>query len=390
MEPSRRVSTLHAGGDSGWAIYFRALAMREAGQPVTMLAVGDHHETTPEPVIAHMAASARGGHTGYTHIPGTPALREAIARRVQTRTGVQTGPENVIVCSGGQAALFAALMAVIDPGDRVVFIDPYYPTYPGTIRACSGVPVAVAARPEHGFEPAAEDLGAAANGAQALLMNSPNNPTGAVYGPQTLAGIADVAESHDLWLISDEVYETQVWDGTHVSPRALPGLAERTVALGSMSKSHVMTGWRVGWAVGPAELIAYMGELSISTTYGIPGFIQDAAHFALTEGTDIETGTTANYRRRRDIVVRLLEGTNGLRLVPARAAMYAMLDIRATGMTGPDFAWALLEAEGIAVLPGESFGEAAAGHVRLALTLPDAELEAALTTIVRFAADRAR
>jgi arginine:pyruvate transaminase len=388
MRASTRISTLHGDGDSGWDIYFRALEMREQGRTVTVLCIGDHDWTTPESLIAVMAASARGGNTGYGHIPGSPALRRAIAARVTARSGVPTGPENVLVTGGGQGALFHALMAVLDPGDRCLMIDPHYATYPGTIRAVSGVPVAVPARPEHGFHPQLSDILAAAPGARALLVNSPHNPTGAVYSAKTWDSIRQAVLDHDLWLISDEVYDGQVWDGTHVSPRSLPDLAERTIAIGSLSKSHVMTGWRVGWAVGPADLIAHMSDLSISTTYGIPGFVQDAALAALTTGEAIERDTTATYRRRRALCMAALAGANGIGVVAGSGAMYLMLDIRRTGLSGPAFARSLLEDTGIAVLPGESFGSAAAGHIRVALTRPDDELAEAVATIAAYAAER--
>jgi arginine:pyruvate transaminase len=189
-----------------------------------------------------MDRAARAGHTGYADIPGIPALRAAVAKRVALRTGVPTTAENVLITAGGQAALFAAHALACDPGDRALYCDPYYATYPGTIRGVGAVPVAVPTRAAEAFLPRPEAIAAAAPGARALLINTPNNPTGVVYDGVTLAGIAGVCRDHDLWLISDEVYDSQIWDGRHLSPRALPGMDARTLVVGSMSKSHAMTG----------------------------------------------------------------------------------------------------------------------------------------------------
>lgn len=390
MRVSERLQNIVIGGDDGWGVHYRARALRAAGETVTLLTVGDHDVTTPEPFIAALEASLRGGNTGYPPVMGSIPLRTAVAARVAGATGTPTGPEQVIVTPGGQAALFAAMMATLDPGDSAVVIDPYYATFDQTVRAASGEPIRVAARAEDDFQPDARAIEAALKPlTRAILINSPNNPTGAVYARETLARIAELAIRRDLWVISDEVYEGQVHDGPHLSIRALPGMAERTLVLGSMSKSHVMTGWRLGWVAGPAAIIALIGDLATTTTYGVAGFIQDAALAALRDGAAEEAEIAARYRRRRDLAQACLGNRAGLRLIPAAGGMYAMVDIRATGLSGTGFAEALLERERIAVMPGESFGAAAAGHVRIALTRPDAELEAALGRVADTAAELA-
>jgi arginine:pyruvate transaminase len=386
MKFSDRISAL-AGGGAAWDVFFKAQALAAAGQEVTMLTIGEPDIRTAPAILEAMQAAARAGNTGYAAIPGIPALREIVARRVRARTGVATGPENVMITPGGQPALFASHSAVLDPGEAGLYIDPFYATYPGTIRAVGGVPVAVPTRADAGFLPEPETIRAAARAhdARSLLVNSPNNPTGAVYPETTLAAIAGVVQDEDLWLISDEVYDTQVWQGAHLSPRALPGMAERTLVIGSLSKSHAMTGSRVGWVVGPEAAIAHLDNLAIHTTFGVPGYIQEAAAFALGQGPGVEAALAAPFRRRRDAALALLGNQNIVNHVAAQGAMYLMLDIRATGLSGQDFALRLLDAERIAVMPGESFGQAAAGHVRVALTVDDATLEAALARLVAFA-----
>jgi arginine:pyruvate transaminase len=280
-------------------------------------------------------------------------------------------------------------MAVCNPGDVGLFLDPYYATYPGTIRGTGAVARAVQISAEDAFQPRAEQIEAKVDGAVSLLINTPNNPTGVVYSPETLKSIADLCQKRDLWLISDEVYDTQIWNGAHLSPRALPGMADRTLVVGSMSKSHAMTGSRCGWIIGPEEVISHFINLATHTTYGVPGFIQDAASFALSVGTTLEDEIAAPFRRRRARALDVLAEQNTIGLVPADGAMYLMLDIRATGLTGEGFADALLDKHAIAVMPGESFGTAAAGHVRVAMTVDDDRFETALKTICAFASEMA-
>jgi arginine:pyruvate transaminase len=382
---SHRITHITEAGSDGWEMFYRAKEMIARGIPVVELTIGEHDIRTDPAILDAMHGAALAGHTGYASIPGIPALRAAVAERTERMTGVPTRPENVLVTPGGQAALFAAHQLVGDPGDRALYVEPYYATYPGTIRAAGLTPVAVQARAEHGFEPLEGDLIAAAGGARSLMVNSPNNPTGVVYSRRTFEGVARVAERHDLWVISDEVYDSQIWEGQFLSPRALPGMAARTLVVGSMSKSHAMTGSRLGWVVGPEEAILALWDLSTVSNYGIPGFIQDAGVFALGLGPGYEARIAEPFRRRREITQRLMKGQTAVRVAPQRGGMYAMLDLRATGLSGIGFAERLLETEHIAVMPGESFGRAAAGHVRVAMTVADDLYEDALARLLRFA-----
>jgi len=385
MQLSHRITNILGTGTDGWDLFRKARGMKLAGAPVVELTIGEHDVRTDPMILQAMQDAAMAGQTGYASIPGIPALRAAVAQRIAAQTGVATGPANIVITAGGQAALFMAHHAACGEGDRALFIDPYYATYPGTIRSVGAVPVAIAARAEAQFQPLAADLAAVATGARSLLINSPNNPTGVLYSDATLRGIAAVVRDHDLWLISDEVYDSQVWEGTHLSPRALPGMADRTLVVGSLSKSHAMTGSRIGWVCGPPAAIDHMVNLATNTNYGIPGFIQAAGLFALNLGPNFEAQIAAPFRRRRAIAERVLAGQNLVQAAPMQGAMYVMLDIRATGLTGEAFGEALLAREMIAVMPGESFGVAAAGHVRVAMTVGDDVFAEALTRILAFA-----
>lgn len=385
MQASTRISTLLGGGSDGWDVFNKARQMIADGIPVVELTIGEHDIGTAAPILQEMHRSAMAGHTGYAAVPGITALRDTVAARVEASTGVPTTRDNVMITPGGQAALYAAHFAVCDAGDRALYLDPFYATYPGTLRGVGAEPVAVQTRAEDAFQPRASDIAAHAEGAKSLLINTPNNPTGVVYTQATLEGIASVCRDIDLWLVSDEVYDTQIWEGRHISPRALPGMAERTLVVGSMSKSHAMTGSRCGWLVGPEAMIADLINLATHTTYGVPGYIQEAANFALNQGADVEQEVAAPFLRRRAIAQRVLGEQNTVAMVPADGAMYVMLDVRSTGLSGEAFANALLDAHHIAVMPGESFGKAAAGHLRVAMTINDGAFETALRQLCAFA-----
>ncbi|MEX0281481.1 MAG: pyridoxal phosphate-dependent aminotransferase [Arenibacterium sp.] len=389
MQLSQRITGLNGGGPDGWEVFLRARKMIAEGRSVTELTIGEHDIRTHPSILDAMDEAARAGHTGYAMVPGNDQLRDRVAARITERTGVRTTRDNVLITPGGQSALFVAHHAVCDEGDIALYIDPYYATYPGTLRAVGAIPRAVPTLARHAFQPQKEPLAEASKGATSLLINSPNNPTGAVYSRETLASIAEVCRKEDLWLISDEVYDTQIWSGSHVSPRTLPEMKERTIVVGSMSKSHAMTGSRCGWVVAPEEAIWPMIDLATSTTYGVPGFIQLAADYALEQGRALEDEIATPFRRRRDLAQDVLGSQNTVGMIPSEGAMYLMLDIRATGLDGKAFADRLLDEHAIAVMPGESFGMSAAGHIRVAMTVEDSAFKAALTTLCTFANDLA-
>ena len=387
MEIAHRMTALTGDESDGWDVFYKARALKNQGNPIIELTIGEHDIRTHMDILATMGRSARGGHTGYAAVPGTEGLRAAVARRIEAQTGVPTSVESILITPGGQSALFAAHMAVLNPGDVALYCDPYYATYPGTLRGTGALDRAIPCDPAHDFQPRTADLEAAAKGARSLLVNSPNNPTGVVYDRATWQAIAKTCITHDLWLISDEVYDTQVWQGKHISPRSLPDMQERTLVIGSMSKSHAMTGSRIGWICGPVPVIEYLTNFATHTTYGVPGFIQDAAEFALSQGQELEDEVAAPFRRRRRIALDLLTQQNLVRAVPCLGAMYLMLDMRTTGLSGEAFAHALLDAHQIAVMPGESFGQAAAGHIRVAMTVADDQFSEALAVLLSFATE---
>ncbi|RUM98734.1 pyridoxal phosphate-dependent aminotransferase [Pseudaminobacter arsenicus] len=384
-KPSSRISRIVPSGKDGWEVHFTAMTRHQAGEDIIMLSVGDHDFDTPSETVEACVSAVRGGYHHYTQLPGIPRLREAMARVSTQCTGVATSADEVIATPGGQQALYAAAQAVLDPGDHAIVVAPYYATYPGTFRAAGASFTVVEARAEDGFQPRAEDIAAAITPqTRALLINTPNNPTGAVYSRATLDGIAEICRTHDLWLFSDEVYWT-LGGGEHVSPRALPGMAERTLVINSMSKSHGMTGWRIGWLTGPRDLIALLVNLNLVTTYGLTDFVSRAAVAALENAYGVKE-IAERYAARRTVFLDAICGLNNVTVRGSEGGMYVMLDISRIEPDCEKFAWALLEGEKLAVMPGSSFGEAASGHIRISLCQPEPVLTEAALRIRRFAA----
>jgi arginine:pyruvate transaminase len=325
----------------------------------------------------------RAGHHHYTQLPGIPRLRGAMAKLSEECTGVATRPEQILAMPGGQAALYAAAQATLDPGEHAIMISPYYATYPGTFRAAGADFTVVEAHAEDGFQPDPAAIERAVRpSTRCLLINTPNNPTGAVYTREALEAVADICRRHDLWLLSDEVYWT-ISGGEHISPRSLAGMDERTLVINSMSKSHGMTGWRIGWLTGPEPIITKLISLTLVNTYGLTDFVSRAAAEAIERGYGVEE-IAARYAARRHVVLDALRGANDLVVRGSEGGMYVMLDVRAVEPDCEKFAWGLLDNEQVAVMPGSSFGDAAAGHIRISLCQPDDVLREAMRRIRRF------
>jgi arginine:pyruvate transaminase len=383
--PSSRISNITPSGKDGWEVHFAAWARKQAGEDIVMLSVGDHDFDTPAETVEACVTAVRAGHHHYTQLPGMPRLREAMARISARSTGLPTAASEVLATPGGQAALYAAVQATVDPGGHAIVVAPYYATYPGTFRAAGAEFTVVETRAGAGFQPDAQAIESAIRpNTRAILINTPNNPTGAVYSRASLEALAQLCRAHDLWLLSDEVYWT-LGGGEHVSPRALPDMAERTLVINSMSKSHGMTGWRIGWLTGPAELITLLVNLNLVTTYGLADFVSRAAIEALENDYGVAE-IAARYAARRAVFLDAVRGLNDIVVRGSQGGMYVMLDISAVEPDDEKFAWGLLEAEKVAVMPGSSFGEAASGHVRISLCQPDAVLTDAAGRLRRFAA----
>lgn len=375
------VNRIGGEGADAWLTHYQAVAARERGEDVIILSVGDPDLETPAPVIEQAIAQLRGGDTHYVPAAGRPALREAIARLHTARTGQAVGAANVTYLAGAQNALFVASLCLAGPGDEVVTFEPLYPTYPATIEVSGArlvrVPAAAGWRP---------DLAALAARitprTRALLWASPNNPSGVVLSDAELGVLAALARRHDLWLIVDEVY-------AGLAPRGrVPSLAarlpERVVTLGSLSKSHAMTGWRAGWLIGPRELTAHAERLAMCMLFGLPGFIQEAAITAIGLAEEAEERIRSLCAARQQRFAAAIDGIAGLRVIPPEAGMFMLIDVSATGLSGGEFARALYAAERVSVMDGAAFGRSCGGCVRVCFAAEEATLDAAAARLRRF------
>ena len=372
----------HTGG-AKWAIHQRCREMKAQGADIIELTIGEPDQP-PDPQLFEVChQSMLAGRTGYSSGRGEPELLEAIAARyARRRPGVDA--DNVLCFPGTQTALFATMMGLTGPGDGVLVGDPFYATYEGVIAASGAHRESVVLRPENGFRLDATDLEAAITPqSRVLLLNSPHNPTGAVLTAEEISKIGAVCKKHDLWIIADEVYEELVFDGAFASPFDNPDLADRVIAVSSISKSHAAPGFRSGWAVGPHEFCEKLLPFSETMLFGNQPFIADMTAFALNSDLPTSARMRESYKRRAGVFADRLEKLDGITAFRPQAGMFIVLDVSGTGLSGEDFAWRLLEA-GVAVMPGSSFGENAGKLVRLSLTVPDESVVEACNRIARF------
>jgi arginine:pyruvate transaminase len=363
-----------------------ATRRRDAGADVIFLTVGDPDQAPPDPVIDATIEALRRHRTGYSATVGFPGVREAIAARFQRRTGRSCTAENVVVTPGAQGGLFCALQCLAGPGDEVIVPEPIYATYAGVVGASGAFLVTVPLCADRGFHPDLDAIEQAITPRTRLIwINSPHNPTGAVFTAEEIAGIAEICRKHDLWLLSDEVYENLAYARPHVSPWSLPGMAERTVVVSSLSKSHAMPGFRFGWIIGPSTLSGHLFNLMLSLTYGSPAFIQDGVLPALEQELPEVAALREAYQERAGLLSSILAEAPDCRAIPPEGGMFVLLDARGTGLGSEDFALALLEQENVAVLPCDGFGASAVGFLRISLTAPEVRLAEAGRRIVRFA-----
>jgi aspartate/methionine/tyrosine aminotransferase len=378
------VERISGTGTDAWLTHYAALAARGRGEDVIILSVGDPDLQTPAPIVARAIEQLRAGDTHYVAPAGRAHLRAAIAAQHARRCGQPVAADNVICTAGAQNALFIASMCLAGPGDEVVAIEPLYPTYPATIEASGArllcAPALRDCRPD--LEALERQLSART---RAIVWATPNNPSGVILSEHELAVIGALARRHDLWLISDEVYAGLAPGGR--VPSLAQQLPERVVTLGSLSKSHAMTGWRAGWLVGPKQLIEYAEQLAVCMFFGLPGFVQEAAVTALGMSEEAEVRGREYCAERQGRFAAGIAAIPQLRALPPEAGMFMLLDVSATGLSGGEFMRALYAKRRVSLMDGAAFGQAAAHCVRACFAVDDATLAAACARLRAFCAD---
>jgi aminotransferase len=353
---------------------------------VISLGIGEPDFDTPPSVVRAGIHSLHAGETHYTSNSGIRELRVALADHLERLYGVGYDPETeLLVTVGVSEALYLALAATVDHGDEVMVPEPCFVSYNPEVIFAGGVPVNLCTSVENGFQLLASQVEEVITaGTKTLLLAYPNNPTGAVMSRERLLDVAHLAEKRDLLVISDEIYDRLVYGMEHTCFAALPGMRQRTILLGGFSKSYAMTGWRIGYAAAPAEILAAMRKVHQYTIMSAPTTAQYAALEALRNGEEAVEEMRARYDRRRRLIV---DGLNniGLTCFEPRGAFYAFPSIAATGMSDEDFSERLLVEEKVACVPGSAFGACGAGHVRCSYATAYDQIEQALERLARFA-----
>jgi aspartate aminotransferase len=372
-------------GEGALAVFTRAKELEKAGRSIIHLELGEPDFHPAPPVVDAVRAAVAEGRDRYVATRGIPPLRSAIADYLKrTRGGLDVAAEHVLVAPGCKMALALTMMALIEPGDEVLYPDPSFPIYPSFTRGLGATAVPYALREENKFQP---DLGEVASKitsrTRVLIFNSPNNPTGTVFSDAAIAQIAELAKKHDLWVIADEIYARILFNGEYKSIWALPGMAERTVIIDGFSKSFAMTGWRLGYAVAQKHVIDALDMLVLNTFTCTAEFSQVAAIEALRDSTNAVPAMVEEYRKRRDLFVGKLNRIPGFRCLSPDGAFYAWVNIEETGMPAEEVQRILLEEAGVAGIAGAAFGAEGKNYLRFSLVSAAHLLEDAFERIQR-------
>lgn len=390
---SRRISAINES--TTLRIDSKAKALQAAGRPVISYAAGEPDFPTPSHIVDAAVEAARDPRNHrYTAASGLPELREAVAAKTLRDSGLEVSPSQVLVTHGGKHAVYQAFATLVDPGDEVLIPSPFWVTYPEVVRLFDGVPVEVFAGSDQDYLVTVEQLEAArTERTKVLLFVSPNNPTGSVYSPEQTKAIGEWAVANGLWVVTDEIYQNLTYDGMRATSivEAVPELADRTLLLNGVAKSYAMTGWRLGWMVGPQDAIDGAAKLQSHLTSNISNVSQRAAIAALNGPTEPIEAMRQAFDRRRTLAVAELNTIPGMVTPTPKGAFYVYPDV--TGLLGREWAGVtpttsleladlILEQTEVAVVPGEAFGPS--GYLRLSYALGEDDLLEGIQRLQRF------
>ncbi len=384
-ELSTLTNRLSGPASKAWDVGDVASKRMIEGEDIIHLGVGDPDLDTPAHIREALFKAVDCGKTHYAPLAGEMHLRDAIAEHAMGLYGGKISSENVVVCNGAQGAIFATFQCICETGDEVIVLEPFYAPYPAVVTAGGAKMVTVALNREEDYRLDMDKIKeAVTDKTKAILINSPSNPAGTVFGEASVKQIARYCYENDIWLVTDEVYWSLCFDGDHISPYGIEKYRETIIVINSLSKSHAMTGWRLGWAIGPVDFIKSMTDYTQAAQFGINQFVQNAAIAALKD-----TSTTDQFnelfKSRRDVFCDGLRKSNHLCFSTPRGGMFVLLDISATGLSGKVFAEKLLDDEKVAVVPGFGFGQSVGNTVRIGYLCGEERLTEAASRIVRFA-----
>jgi aspartate aminotransferase len=380
-----RVSQLN--GEGALAVFSRAKELERQGRSIIHLELGEPDFHAAAPVVDAVRNAVAAGRDRYCSTRGVPALRAAIAEYLKRTRRLDVAAEQVLVTPGCKMALSLAMMALIEPGDEVLYPDPGFPIYPSFTRGLGAAAVPFGLEEKNKFQPDIDEIARKISPRTSMIIfNSPNNPTGTVFSNLALQRIAELAVKHDLWVLSDEIYARILFSGEYKSISALPGMADRTVIIDGFSKSFAMTGWRLGYAVAPTHVIDAMDLLVLNTFTCTAEFTQVAAIEALRDSTNAVDAMVTEYRKRRDQFIAGLARIPGFRCQAPDGAFYAWVNIEDTGLSAEELQKLLLEEAGVAGIAGAAFGPGGKNYLRFSLVSARNLLEEALERMQRVSA----
>ena len=383
MKIAQRMSRL--GTESAFEVLAKARLLEAEGMDVIHLEIGEPDFNSPSNIVDAGKRALDEGYTNYSPSPGYPELRERIANEIRETRGVSVTGDNVVVTPGGKPIMFFLIMAVVDPGDEVLYPNPGFPIYESMISFVGGVPVPMQLHESKDFNIDVDEIAGQITGRTKLMViNSPNNPCGSIIPQEDLERLSELAREHDIIVLSDEIYSKFLYEGEHHSVSTFPDMRERTIILDGFSKSYAMTGWRIGYGVMPLELVEPISRLATNSVSCTASFTQMAALEALSGPQDDSYAMVAEFKRRRDIIVEGLNRIKGIRCRVPKGAFYVFPNIEDTGMSSQQFAADLLNKAGVACLTGEAFGEYGDGFVRFSFANSTENIEKALDRIERF------
>ncbi|GHV47723.1 putative aminotransferase YugH [Synergistales bacterium] len=367
---------------SGMVKIFQAIEKMEG---VLNLSIGEPDFDTEHDIIDEAAKAAHAGFTHYPPLQGFLDAREAVCGYWKRHHKLDSKPEEVLFTAGAIQISYLVMQALLDRGDEVILIEPYFGPYSLQVKSCGGVPVPIKTTEENGFAPTKADLEEAITSkTKIILLNSPCNPSGRVIPRKQLEEIAELAAKHDIFVISDEIYESLVYKGEHTAFATLPGMRERTLTMAGLSKSHCMTGWRVGYAIAPAALTNLLTIISANETYGLNTLAQKGSAYALNTQDAKLIERKKIFIDRMNTTVARLNKMKGVTCASPEGAFYLFPNIKGTGYKSEDFVWKLLENAKVGTIPGNAFGASGEGYIRIACTQSTEVLNKAMDRMEAF------
>jgi len=374
-------------GEGALDVYLRAKALERLGQSIIHLELGEPDFHPSATVVDALIKAIRDGKDRYCPMAGVPVLKEELAAYLRRTRDLNISPDNVVIAPGCKLSLFLSLMAILDPGDEVLYPDPGFPGYASITLGLDAKPVPFALREKNQLQPDPDEIAALITPrTKAIILNSPGNPTGTVYTDAVQRGIAELAVEHDLYVLSDEIYARIIYGDSYVSMMGYPGMEERTLIIDGFSKSFAMTGWRLGYTIAPPEIVRHLVMLAVNSYTCTAEFTQYAAIEALRDQDGATPRMVAEFRKRRDQFAQELNRVPGFRCQLPEGAFYAWVNISGTGMTAEEVCRIMLEEGGVAAIPGQAFGDEGKDFVRFSFASSTATLKEAVERIMKVSA----